>query len=554
MLLFRARALSALRAACLACLVIVPQAALAHAVLMESAPRAQQQLDVAPTEVSVTFNEGVGPIFFRIIDKSGSEVGKPGEIQLDGTKMRMPLGAALPNGTYVMTYRVISADTHPVGATIPFSIGEPIGDLTGASAATAATSSMWTWPVAINRWLLYCTMLLAAGSALFVLLMPAPTVLVASALRVGRWAAVVAAIAYLLSIGIGGAEMLLGGGGALFEVASWKRGLDSTLTPSAVIGIPAMGLIFWACSQGATPPRAGVLGLGAALGIASFLVTGHAATAAPVWLMATTVAVHLTATAFWIGAFWPLARSTVVLPVRESGALLTAFSSRAAWAVGAIVLSGLVISWTQVQSFGNLFGNDYGIGLRRKLVLFAFLLALAAINKFWLTPALERGELHAAGRIAKTIKAELGLYLLILLAAMSLTLTTPPRAIVSSTAAGGGMAAAMTANDSIRGTLQANGYTADYELTPGKAGENMIMVTVKGADGQVIENLTDLEITPSLASAGIADIRIKASQQAGGMWHAMVQEMIIPGQWTLGLDVFVTDYDKVEFSGPVEIR
>ena len=38
------------------------------------------------------------------------------------------------------------------------------------------------------------------------------------------------------------------------------------------------------------------------------------------------------------------------------------------------------------------------------------------------------------------------------------------------------------------------------------------------------------------------------------MWHAMVQEMIIPGQWTLGLDVFVTDYDKVEMSGPVEIR
>jgi copper transport protein len=112
----------------------------------------------------------------------------------------------------------------------------------------------------------------------------------------------------------------------------------------------------------------------------------------------------------------------------------------------------------------------------------------------------------------------------------------------------------MTVNASVRGTLQVNGYRAEYELTPGKAGVNMIMVTVKGADGKVLQDLADLEIVPSLPSAGISDIRIKASKQSGGMWHAMVQEMIIPGQWTLGLDVFVTDYDKVEMSGPVEIR
>jgi copper transport protein len=174
-----------------------------------------------------------------------------------------------------------------------------------------------------------------------------------------------------------------------------------------------------------------------------------------------------------------------------------------------------------------------------------------------LTPALERGEPSAAGRITNTIRLELVLYLLILLVAMTLTLTTPPRAIVQTGAAGAAanpLAAVMAANAGLRGTLQANGYSAEYELTPGKAGENMLMVTVKGADGKVLEDIADLEIVPSLPSAGIGDIRIKASKQPGGMWHAMVQEMIIPGQWTLGLDVFVTDYDKVAMSGPVEIR
>jgi copper transport protein len=546
-----------LLAASALCASVGPQTALAHAVLMDSAPKAKQQLEVSPPEVSVTFNEGVGPIFFRVIDRNGAEVGKPGEIKLDGNRMLMSLGDTLPNGSYVMTYRVISADTHPVGATIPFSIGEPLGDVGAAGAATASPSSMWTLPVALNRWILYVTMLLAAGSALFVLLMPAPPAIAESALRVGRWSALVAVLAYVLSIGLGGAEMMLGSGAALFDPAAWARGAQSTLTPSALIGVPAMLLLAWACGKGATPPRSGALGVGAALGIASFLVTGHAATATPVWLMATTVAVHLACAAFWIGALWPLARSTQLLPLRESGALLTVFSARAAWAVGAIVLSGLVIAWTQVQSVANLFGNDYGTGLLRKLLLFVLLLMLAAANKWWLTPALERGQPRAAARIGMTIKTELALYLLILLAAMSLTLTTPPRAIVQSGAAGGDVAAMMragaNANSSAKGTLRANGYSADYELTPGTPGENMLMVTVKGPDGQVLD-LKDLEVLPSLSAAGIADIRIKAAKVDGGMWHAMIQEMIIPGQWTLSVDAFVTDYDKVEFSGPVEIR
>jgi copper transport protein len=244
-----------------------------------------------------------------------------------------------------------------------------------------------------------------------------------------------------------------------------------------------------------------------------------------------------------------------LLPLKDSGALLTAFSSRAAWAVGAIVLSGVVITWTQVQTISNFTGNDYGQRLIRKLVLFVILLAVAGLNKLWLTPALERGEPGAAGRIANTIRLELALYFLILLVAMTLTLTTPPRAIVPTGAgAANPLAAAMAANASVKGTLRANGYTAEYQLTPGKPGENMLMVTVRGADGKVLENLADLEVVPSLPSAGISDIRIKAGKQPGGMWHAMVQEMIIPGQWTLGLDVFVTDYDKVEMSGPVEIR
>jgi copper transport protein len=372
----------------------------AHAVLMDSAPKAGQQLDASPAEVAVTFNEGVGPIFFRVLDRTGKDVGAPGEIRLDGTRMIMPSGSPLPNGSYVMTYRVISADTHPVGATIAFSVGEPLADPSAMAASTAEAKSGWTTAVALNRWVLYATMLIAVGSALFALLLSAPAPGVNTAFRLGRVAALLAAATYVLSIGFGGAEMNLAGAGALFSGGTWSRGLASTLAPSAAIGVPAMLLLWWAFGQGASPPKSLLLAIGAAAGIGSFLVTGHAATATPVWLMAAVVGVHLVFTAFWLGSLYPLYRSTHLLPVREAGGLLAKFSTIAIPAVIAVLVSGGVITFVQLGGdYGKLFSSEYGTMLLRKQGLFLILLGVAAWNKFRLTPAMQRADEGAGGAV-----------------------------------------------------------------------------------------------------------------------------------------------------------
>ena len=102
-----------------------PEAA-AHAVLMKANPAANQQLDAAPRELELTFNENVGPVFFKVLDRAGKETGKPGELRIDGNSLFLPLGEQLANGTYIVTYRVISADTHPVGGSFAFAVGEPV--------------------------------------------------------------------------------------------------------------------------------------------------------------------------------------------------------------------------------------------------------------------------------------------------------------------------------------------------------------------------------------------------------------------------------------------
>lgn len=520
-------------------------AANAHAVLMDSSPKSGEMLASAPKELKLTFNENVGPIFFKVLDRAGKEVGDAGEIKLDGYSLILPLGEALPNGSYVLTYRVISADTHPVGMTFGFSIGEPMADMSQMSQPASSTTP-WTAAVAANRWILYAAMLLAAGAALFSLLVTMPATVTAANHRVGRGAAIVAMLAYLLAIGFGGAEMVLGSASALFSGATWARGLNSTLSASAAIGVPAMLVLIYAFAA-ADRPRTGALAVGAAAAVASFLVTGHAATAPPVWLMATVVAIHLFCTAFWFGALYPLYKTTQVADAAAAGAVMTRFSQWAVYSVALIVLSGIVISWTQVQSPANVLTTDYGMMLVRKLVLVGIILALAAYNKLALTPRLEKGDERGAASIRRTIRIEFVIYVLILGAAMAMTLTSPPRAMVT----GGGTNLPM---DGFKTTARAGDYSADIEVTPARAGENMMMITVRDKSGAPLTNMPDLEVTANLPAASISDVTVKGQNVGNGMWHVVFKEMIIPGDWTVRVDAFVTDFDKVGLETIVPIK
>ena len=127
-------------------------------------------------------------------------------------------------------------------------------------------------PTFLNRVLLYASMLLAAGSALLLLIMRWPAAVEPRLRRQGRIAALVAVFAFVVAMAFGGADIVAGGPGALFAGATWAAAMKSTLSVSAAIGIPGALLAAWAFGQRAEWALWG----GFALLIASFLVTGHA--------------------------------------------------------------------------------------------------------------------------------------------------------------------------------------------------------------------------------------------------------------------------------------
>jgi putative copper export protein len=283
----------------------------------------------------------------------------------------------------------------------------------------------WTIAVAANRWALYAAVLMAAGSALFILFMRLPDRVAASATRLGMISASIGFVCYGLAVVFGGAEMITGGIEILRAPDTWAMGFDSTLGQSALAGGAAMAILLLGFRRG----HRGLMSAGAALAVVSFLVTGHAATAAPIWLMSTMVAVHLACAAFWIGALYPLARAAAFLPAADAGTLMAQFSRRAVWSVALLVASGAVITWVQLGHLTALVTTPYGGRLAVKLGLFAFLLALAAYNKLVLTPQLTAKAPRGTGPLRRIIGLEYALYLLILGAAASLSLTEPPRTL-----------------------------------------------------------------------------------------------------------------------------
>ncbi len=156
-------------------LVVAAPAASAHAVLESTTPTQAAVLTTAPTEVDLRFDESVEVALgaIRVLDSNGNrvDVGAAHHPNGSGRDVAVGLRSGLTNGTYLVSWRVISADSHPVGGTFTFSIGH-------AGAVASVTSSSGDHTVAVlfvvARFLGYAGLVVFVGGWLFTLLCRPP--------------------------------------------------------------------------------------------------------------------------------------------------------------------------------------------------------------------------------------------------------------------------------------------------------------------------------------------------------------------------------------------
>ena len=127
---------------------------------------------------------------------------------------------------------------------------------------------------------------------------------------------------------------------------------------------------------------------------------------------------HLLAGGAWLGGLLPLLILVRDAPPRPAAETLKRFSKLATLCVIAIAGTACFQGWVLGGGWAGLFGTAYGSVLLLKAALFAALLGLAAINRFRLTPALERQDAQAARwALLRTIAGETALGLMVVLAA-----------------------------------------------------------------------------------------------------------------------------------------
>jgi putative copper export protein len=161
--------------------------------------------------------------------------------------------------------------------------------------------------------------------------------------------------------------------------------------------------------------------LGAAIATLALTLTGHTSVLPGRALLAPMLGLHLLVAAFWLGAFWPLWLTLRHETVTVAAGVLRRFSRLAGWLVPTIALAGLGMAFVMIDSW-SVFERPYGRLLIAKAGVFALLMALAALNRWRLTPALLIGQPLARGALQRSIVAEYLLMASVL--AMTATLTT----------------------------------------------------------------------------------------------------------------------------------
>jgi copper transport protein len=519
--------------AAFALLLVVAHAspALAHASLIASDPVDGATLATAPAMLTLSFNEPVDPIAIRIFNSAGTASAVT-QIGREGASLILKPPAALGEGAHVVSWRVISADGHPVGGSLTFWIGSRGETLPQLSSSESPGLQTAIW---IARLAIYLGLFVGAGGAFFVAWIQPSAGRVPKVVSVATGIAALAAVA--LSIGLQGLDVLGAAPSALASSETWISGGRGSFGVAAAIAAATLVLgLFSLRVHGAAAKLASFAALtGAGLALAS---TGHAANADPRLLTGLSVFLHGASLAFWIGALVPLA-SALGGPRDAAADALMRFSRWIPLAIAALLASGILLAIVQLSRLDALWTTDYGRVLTAKMVLVGLLLALALWNRLRLTSQVVSGEQRPQRWLQRSIAVELVLVAVILGVVGLWRFTPPPRALAS-------------ADDDFFTHLHTEKAMANVTISPGHAGPVAITIQLETSDERPL-TAAAVSVTLSNPQIGIEPAVVQARRLNDGQWRATMAAPVA-GRWTLTLGILISDFDKISVEAPIVIK
>ncbi|MEA2161768.1 MAG: copper transport protein [Solirubrobacteraceae bacterium] len=545
----------------------LPAAASAHAYLVKTSPEASGVLNAPPGQVALTYDEAVEPKFaiVSVTDANGRQqtAGSVRRSPANPDTLTIPLQPNLPQGWYLVYWRAISVDGHPVQGAFTYAVGPNPGPApqfpVPRLSATATTPQLL-----IARWVALLTVMSAIGLFALRMLIARSAVrrIPGTSLRALTRAFVIASVLGLLAIPVYldiaiandslRSAFDLGALVPLFRVTGFGRGyLDMELC----FGLFCMAawVSLWLDrpdrEQRSVAELAAVTG--ALLAAAATLVlpgaVGHAGQTSPRGLSIGLDVVHLGSGSLWLGGLIGLLVLWLSLAevasagdpsrVRVLAHVVPRFSNVAFASVLVLLATGTGATIIHMPAVNALWDTGYGVAILVKIGLLGAALALGAVNLLRTKPRLlavrERDEGRSATKLLRRlISGEITIVAgAVFTAALLSSLAPPPPAFALQNSA-----LAQVGPARVSQTVERAGYKLQVLVSPNKAAAPnsfALLITragvpVRGAT--VTLALNHLQMQMPQQEYALKEIR-------PGVYSRTAPALVMVGKWGLAFQI-----------------
>lgn len=519
-------------------LLAPPLPAQAHANVVDTDPADGEVLEAAPATLTIRFDEPVtlASSGNQLFDAQGARVASDFSVR-DAT-VRVTPAATLRDGTYVLSWRVISGDSHPITGAISFSVGAPSEKV--VTVPTPQAEREVTVLKGFAEFLRYAGVLLFSGLAIFLSILAGPVtrrdIAVRNRLIRATLVAGAAAVTGALALIPLTALWESGEGLAAFGAAITRSGPAAA---SATLVVLAVGIGWFALRYRHGP----LLAAAVITALGSLIIVGHTRTYGPYWLVLTADASHIAAAATWAGGVVGLLILLLARPRASDAAdAVSRFSAVAAWSVGVLGVAAVVLYWRIAGSIEGLWQTTYGRLVLAKFVATVIVALIGGWNRRTLVPRVRRSA-DAAATLRRTLAAEATVLAVVVGLTSALVAAAPPL-----------QSPVATADEPSAVVLDIGDVgRAQIRITPGEQGDNTVEVVLSDTEGEPLELPEPPELSAALDEPRIGPFTPSLSLVEPGTYRTTA-EFPRSGSWTIRLGVRLSRFEEPVVTGELEIR
>jgi len=436
----------------------------AHAGLEGSEPKPSSWLATSPNEIVLHFDESVSVTFARIkiIDQEGNEIGefRPTRDASDPSTVRANIDK-LGDGTWVVVWRVASADSHPVQGSFAFSVGTSSSDVTALLNGSLSTRHGLNNLFNVIRFVMFAGVLALIGGIGLITFASHAQLTVRTRMSLwGAWAlATFASIEALFAYGPHASGVKVYN---FTDLSLLSDTMTTTFGQATLLRISlllAFVLLLMTLELRAKKLwRFGAIGLSFAIA-ATLSAVGHPSGESLKALSISLDVMHLLAASLWIGALFLIAidRSNWL----HSSMSMLRFSRVAGYSVGIILVTGSIQTVLLIDDPQNLFATEFGQKLSVKVALVGVLIAIGGLSRKTIRK-------FGPAKLHQSVLVE-SLIALLVVGITALIVALPPREQASFAP--------------VEVSLSQSGLIADVTVTPARVGAAEIHFVIGSLQG-----------------------------------------------------------------------